>query len=161
MDLTDRMLAFRECARSIWNDHLRSLARKEYLSHDVFRFRQIEALLFQTMICDRIGHVEHLRDRVEDYDVRIIVKIASGAHLPLMIQRDRDSVGYWDHEVKNSEGCPITGRFLSFFDWDESGFVDFQYAKMLIEEFAAASDVVGLQALVQVQAVRFEFQDSS
>jgi hypothetical protein len=69
-----------------------------------------------------------------------------------MVNREAVTQGcpYWDHPVNRVNSDEVELRFIDFFDWDQAGFVDFQYYLVRVESSSKYPQIVGHRALVEV-----------
>lgn len=113
-------------------------------------YAEVEQALFLVLVLQPAG-LAVTRYGQPNRGIRVCVSGEFGA--PAMINRERDS-GYWDHHIKRL-GNDAGLAFVSFFDWDESNLVDFQYVRVEISRHPS-HDLVGKHALIEVQYVSFK-----
>jgi hypothetical protein len=89
---------------------------------------------------------------------KILVKIRLGEFSQIMINRDIDS-GYWDYPLKEINN-DVKMTFISFFDWDQLGFRDNQYVRVLIVESPNNTEIIGKHALIESRNVIFISQNT-
>src|SRR6266496_4263402 len=70
--------------------------------------------------------------------------------VPAMVSRTKPARTYWDHPVRQL-GPKDDLRFIDFFDWDKSKFLDLQYYRVSIQACERAPELAGHEALVEVQ----------
>ncbi len=73
-----------------------------------------------------------------------------------MIQKPRegDRCNYWDDPVREVKASDVELHFLDYFDWNQMGYVDFQYYRVRIVTFALQPHLVGREALLEHQYAR-------
>jgi hypothetical protein len=154
-DITDRLNKYRECARGIWNNFLRSDIDAE--THD--SFSAICEHLMQELVLKTIGRPEHRRAGPDEpYPFLHIVPVAPT--VPIMINRpSHDRNKYWDDPVRDVSQRGSDLLFIDYFDWDNIGFIDFQYYRVAIAGFDGQPHLAGRQALLDVHNAQVFFQE--
>jgi hypothetical protein len=145
MDITDKMLAYRECARGLWNNHLRQHA-EPYVDFDaVDVFADICGKLFAEMVLKPAGCTlaEIFARPVHD-------------RLSIMIRRPTEQGVYWDDPVTSLKPEDLRLSFLTFYDFDDFNYRDFRYCLVKLVQCAEHPELVGREALVEPQDVRME-----
>ena len=153
-DITEFMLRYREAARSVWNCHLRELPADFPHHHD---WEAVKQVLFTTLVLRRCGHDDCAAALLspERYgfswtDAIVHLKVIPVSNVPIMISRDRDGGPYWDHPVDRLGPNDADLRFIDFFDFDESGYIDFEYYRVRIDSSSRHVSIVGHHALLKV-----------
>jgi hypothetical protein len=78
--------------------------------------------------------------------------------LPVMVQRPSKEGRYWDDPVTSLRALPgLSLHFIDYFDWDELGCLDFQFAWVKIAACSEHQHLVGRHALVDVHYIQMEF----
>lgn len=140
-DVTDLMDHYRVVARSIWNTGFWSQPDlQNWDSRD--DFREIRKLLFNALVIARL-----------DVERNLQVVPLDSTTVPIMIQRPRGEgqAGYWDDPVKEIKASDAKLVFIDYFDWNEMGYIDFQYYKVRIVSFGSQPHLVGREALLEHQ----------
>jgi hypothetical protein len=157
-DVTPLMLRYREAARHVWNCFLREKPQDSRSSHDWEALKQV---LFTALVLRNCGHDDCAAALLgpERYGFSWIkpivhLRVVPVAEVPVMISRDRAKGGYWDHPVDRLGPEDADLRFIDFFDFDESGYIDFRYYLVSIESSTRHAALAGHQALLEVSNAR-------
>lgn len=148
------MNRFRIASRELFNHHFRV---DDPWNNDGWaleaRFSEVEATLFQAIVLDPVRQIELMYGQ---HQPSIRVELRS-QFAPVMINRDQDS-GYWDFPIRT---VTSTARmsFVRFFDWDLLSFRDYQYVRVVIDEWSEHPECAGKHALVDSQSVAFRMAD--
>ena len=141
-DVTLHLLRYREAARHLWNTFLRqdgTFARGTIPESDVLDdWDSLQKNLFSALVLRHTGDSARLR------------VVPTTASVPAMISRTRPAHTYWDHPIQRL-GPSDTLRFMEFFDFDRSGFLDFAYYRVSIDASEQQTSLVGHEALIEVQ----------
>ena len=161
MIITDRIEAFREAARHIWNVHFRqeAVSRQDWDLRDAFS--DVYIALFRAMVCYPLpGHapcLPHLY--TPELTVLTPYRVAGENQLlSLMINRTKPASGYWDHPIKHVESKAVDLRLISFFDWENLGFRELRYFRVRIVN-ANDPDLIDRDALAEVSDCRVEYEE--
>jgi hypothetical protein len=153
-DVTGFMLRYREAARHLWNSFLREQPRDFPAAHDWEALKQV---LFTALVLRNCGHDECAAALLgpERYGFSWLkplthLRVVLATEVPVMISRDPAKGGYWDHPVHRLGPEDADLRFIDFFDFDDSGHIDFRYYLVSIESSARHTALAGHQALVEV-----------
>jgi hypothetical protein len=146
-EVTELVQLYRECARSLWNRCLRPGA--DFNSVDAFG--QICGALFEEVVLKPLDKRGYRKTQPsEAFPFIHVVPIADT--IPIMINRPtNDGNKYWDEKIAVIPRRGSTLLLVDHFDWDQLGFIDFQYYRVRIGAFLAHPDLVGREALVEVQ----------
>jgi hypothetical protein len=87
-----------------------------------------------------------------DLQTEIIVELRSDS-APWLLNRETNS-GYWDAEP-NEVTRDAQLKFKAFFDWDQLSYRDNIYVRVLVVDWPARPSVVGRDALIEAQYVRY------
>lgn len=151
-EITNLMDHYRLIARSIWNTGF--WPKPEFQNWDSWdRFEHLKRVLFDSLIvsalmgdkcCINLG-----AQRERPY---MVVPLAPGP-VPIMIQQPRkgDRNRYWDDPVTEVKPGDVELLFLDYFDWNEMGYLDFQYYRVRILSFPDQPHLVGREALLEHQ----------
>ncbi len=158
MDVTELMLAYRECARSVWNAAMRPSA-EPYVDFDaVDAFRAIQRVLFEQLVLRPIGMGSFKRSPRDEPAPFLLLRPNSDP-VPIMVNRpSSDGNLYWDDPVKRLRAKGLVLAFVDFHDWDDFGYVDLQHYKVRIESCSEHPHLVRRDALVDVHHAGVEFR---
>ncbi len=70
-----------------------------------------------------------------------------------MINREVEA-GCWDHPVKELTSETLM-TFVHFFDWDQTDYMDYRYARVVIDSCPSNQGLVGKHALIETPYVEF------
>jgi len=143
IDITDKMLAYRECVRGLWNTYLRDGA--DFDSVDVFE--DICRKLFSELILAQTGASSG-----------ILVKPGLDP-LRIMIHRPTEQGKYWDDPVTSLKPGGLVMSFIDFYDFNNLDYIDLRYCRIKIVQCAEHPALTGREALVDVQHVRLEHEE--
>jgi hypothetical protein len=153
-EITPLMLRYREAARTVWNGFLREEAGDSPGVHDWEALKQV---LFTALVLRHCGHDDCAAALLgpERYSFSWVepithLRVVPTAEVPVMISRNPSGGTYWDHPVDRLGPEDADLRFIDFFDFDQSGYIDFRYYLVSIESFARHPALAGHQALVDV-----------
>jgi hypothetical protein len=154
-DVTDLMDHYRVVARSTWNTAFWSQPDlQNWDSRD--HFREIRKLLFNALVIARLHAAYELPDALGAFqDCSLQVVPGGSSTVPIMIERPREGDQshnrYWDDPVNEIKASDAKLVFIDYFDWNEMGYIDFQYYKVRIVSFASHPHLVGREALLEHQ----------
>jgi hypothetical protein len=165
-DVTPLVAAYREAARHLWNSAF--YRPNAYLEGDVAwdrrdAFGRVAEELFTAMILEPLGVTDRRLPPESAYSpapLACFEVIPSAPGVPIMINRASPRTGYWDDPVTRVAPGDACLQFVKFFDWDELGLRDFQYAEMVIAEFAAHAELAGRYALMEFSFAIFKFSET-
>ena len=161
-DVTHFMDHYRVVARTIWNVGFWSQPDlQNWDSRD--DFREIKKLLFNALVLARLDETDEVCTDLRAFTDRTLrVVPLDSATVPIMIQRPRgeDQAGYWDDPVTDIKASDATLTFIDYFDWNEMGYIDFQYYRVRIVSFVSQSHLVGREALLQHQHAKVFVSDA-
>lgn len=145
-NIDDLMRQFRLASREIFNHFFRI---PDPYNNDGWvpeeRFSEVQALLFQKLVTEPAG----LPGVTHGGCQPSIGAIPISDRVPAQLNRERVSV-YWDHPVEElTQAARLC--FKCFFDWDQLGYRDNQYARVRIETWPSHPDLVGKDALVEAR----------
>jgi len=154
-EITELMDHYRNVSRSLWNAGFWSVQElQNWDSHDLFE--EIRKLLFNALVvaqlekgdvcCNALDAAGHIYQVIPSF---------SGP-VPIMIQQPRegDRSKYWDDPVREVRASDVELHFLDYFDWNQMGYVDFQYYRVRIAAFASQPHLVGREALLEHRYAR-------
>ncbi len=79
--------------------------------------------------------------------------VPSSPDIPAHVSRTKPAMTYWDHPVRRLTPADDL-RFIAFFDFGSYDYVDFKFFHVSIEGSEAHPDIVGHEALIEVQYAR-------
>ncbi len=154
MQSIDRQMnRFRLAARGVFNQYFR--LDPEGDSGDAWtqveRFAEVERALFDALVIQPCGLSQRTyhQDTMEDIGVRL----RHGSHAPAMVNREIDS-GYWDFPVSQVNSDTLI-TFVHFFDWDQTDYIDYRYARVIIDSNRSDVSLNGKHALIETQYIAF------
>ena len=157
-DVTEAMHQYREGARGLWNSFLRRNATP-YVDFDAVEgFAVIREKLFDELVLRSLGqHGFRRANRSLPYPFLRIDPTTDP--LSIMIARPTsDRNRYWDDPINKLAQRGVRLAFIDHFDWDDFGYLDFQYYRVQISECIEYPFLVGREALVDVHHARVVFE---
>ena len=154
-DVTSLFETYRECARHLRNTYYSTRDSKDW--DTVEDFDEVARVLFAHLVLQRLADDD---DRAFDRAVeehRLLIVPQAGA-MPLMISRQKNGGGYWDHPIKALECDDAKIAFRTYFDWDQHDLIDFRYYHGMIIESAKYPDIVEHEALIETIYGRIIFE---
>jgi hypothetical protein len=111
------------------------------------QFEKIKNLLFDSIVLRKLSFGTS--------DARFVIVPRSKEGVPAMIEQPRadDRNRYWDHPIGALGPSDAVLEFLDYFDWDQTGCLDFRYVRVRICEFPLHPDLVGREALLEAEHV--------
>jgi hypothetical protein len=154
-NVTSFVLRYREAARHTWNCFLRDEPTDAPGHHDWEALKQV---LFTALVLRNCGYDECAAallapDRYGFSWIEPIVHlhVVPSGDVPIMISRDPGPHRrYWDHAVNRVGPNDVDLRFIDFFDWDETGHIDFRFYLVKIEGSIKYPTLIGHRALLEV-----------
>jgi len=151
---TPLLNTYRECARGVWNNFLRPEA-------DFDRVDAFSALcdrLFAELVLRPLGKLGYRKAAAgEPYPFLRVVPTADP--VPIMISRpSQDGNKYWDDPVTKVGQEGVKLLLIDYFDWDQIGFIDFQYYRVKVIGFDQHPHLVGREALLDVHHAQVVFE---
>ena len=117
----------------------------------------VKQVLFTALVLRHCGHDECVAallgpDRYGFSWLKPIMhlRVVPTTNVPVLISRDPGGGGYWDHPVARLGPDDADLRFIDFFDFDQSGYLDFKYYLASIESSSSHPVLAGHQALLEV-----------
>jgi hypothetical protein len=141
-NVTQLFLQYRNAARSVWNlcfwpdRRLRSADNSD-------RFEEMKQILFEAIVLNG-GSPSAMR--------KFLVSPRT-SQIPIMVEQPRQGERnrYWDAPVTKVKQGEAILAFEDFFDWDSIGCLDFHYYRVKIEQFADHPELIGREALLEVE----------
>jgi hypothetical protein len=150
MSLDELMNRFRLASRELFNNYFRvdiPSSSDPWLVEE--RFSNVQDELFQMLVTEPAS-----LSRIEYGELQTDVAVALQADsVPWLLNREKDS-GYWDAKP-NEVTSDARLKFISFFDWDQLSYRDNTYVKVLVIDWPTEPSVVGRNALIEAQYVRY------
>src|SRR6267143_2163773 len=142
--VTGPMNAYRECARGLWNNFLRSGADFDVMDD----FSTLCGTLFANIVLRPIGEYGFRRQSAGDpYPFLRVTPTVDP--VPIMINRpSKDRNKYWDEPVLKLGLRGLELLFINYFDWDSFGYIDLQYYRGKIVRSEEQPQVNGREALL-------------
>ena len=151
---TLHILKYREAARHVWNTYLRCEAETGLGmppdSDTLDDWETLKSDLFHALVVRRAG--------IEDRSSLRVVPISP--EIPAMISRSKPARTYWDNPAQRLASDDDL-RFIDFFDFDQSGFLDFAYLRVAIRGSQRHPELVGHEALIEVQRAQVFVDESA
>jgi hypothetical protein len=160
MDVTERMLSYREAARGLWNNFVRKALQGGVGVGTVARFQEICDAIFEEFVLTPLG-VESERPNEGEPHTFLTVHPKS-PDVPVRVRRpSADGNRYWDDPVNRLRAKGLVLSFVEFYDFDEFGFIDLQFFLVRVEACEEHPHLVGRDALVEVRHGMVEFSPPS
>lgn len=156
-DVTESLLSYRECARTVWNTYLRPNVRLESRFDYVTEFENICMLLFSSIVLRGIGlpqdaEAPRLIYRTEPLGF-LRVETAT-ADVPALVNRELIPSGYWDYPIETLRSVDADLRYIDYYDFDACGVRDFAYVRCRIVAALRLPEVAGRDVLLPAHGVR-------
>jgi hypothetical protein len=158
-DVTPIFDHYRVSARSIWNTAF--WPDPEFREWDyVDEFTSIERILFDSLVLAKLD-LTFAMDDIFRVPMPLFHVNPSSQTTPILIQCPRPGAprGYWDDPVKEVSVGKVDMHFLTFFDWNQLDYRDFQYYRVQIAAFDEQPHLVGREALIERHSVRVMLAD--
>jgi hypothetical protein len=156
-DVTDLFNRYRECVLSIWNGYLKEPdqdirfdVRDRWADACVFLFR---ALVLYPLDYDDPSILPEYRG--EQQAIRVI-RVVPIKECEILINENPHS-GVWEPTTSNLEDVDL--RFISFWDWDVLGKREFEYVKVLIDEWTKYPEKKNKLALIKTSDAKIMFDE--
>jgi hypothetical protein len=148
-NVTNLFEQYRECARHLRNTYFSTVESKDW---DVIEdFDAVADVVFERLVLFRLEDVwsEQLCEaRMREF-LRLVPSSAHG--VPVMISRERENKGYWDHPIEMLAPADAQIAFKDYFDWDQHALIDFRYYHGEILQSSKHPDIVGHELLIETQ----------
>jgi len=149
-DVTPSFHEYRECIRFLWNNFLRVRVKSDTDFDALDRFSCLSATLFEELVLRPLGRSGFRRQRDED-PYLCFVLASTIDDFPVMVARGGAARGYWDDPITRLNSNGTIMKFIGFFDWDRFHYIDLQYYRARIVKCDEHGELVGRDALVEVQ----------
>jgi len=156
-DVTRELHRYLEAKRHLWNvcfsDEVVDL--RECGSLDDFEL--IDRTLFNALVLRKLGAEPLANDSRFGIDPiqNILVKAKEMfARLPLMVSTPQQGMNRsWQNAVFDTRGT-YTFHFIEFFEWDRYSYASYPFVALRIAASDRSSELIGLDALIEVARVR-------
>ena len=146
-----------DCARSTWNQYLRTGDANEAA---VERYEEVRALLFRAIVLDPLGMGDATRDpEDETWSFR---RVVAGAELsPILVNTpSSDGNQYWEAAEKGTDLSEAEILFVDLFDWDPQAFRDLALVMALVVASPKHPELAGRSILVERSAVTVVLEEA-
>lgn len=150
MELDALMNRFRLASRELFNHYFHASTHDDAQWAADERFTTLEEQLFHALVSEPANLSTAIYGR---FQPTILVRLRIGEFAPLMLNRETES-SYWDHPQQEFTQDAVF-HFMQYFDWDHTDFKDNRYVRVVVAEWPSKPELVGKQALVESQYVRF------
>jgi hypothetical protein len=155
-NVTLHVLRYREAARHLWNVYLRedgafggdALPDGAVLDD----WESLRNNLFFALVLRRTDAQSRPVNLSERRPISFLRVVPTSPEVPAMVSRTKPAKTYWDNPIQRL-GPTDDLRFIDFFDFDQSGFLDFTYCHVAISSSEHHPDLKGHEALIEVQYV--------
>lgn len=139
-----------ECARSTWNNYLRSSDADE---HALERYEEVRALLFRAIVLDPLGMGDATRDPQDE--TWSFLRVIAGAELsPILVNTpSSDGNQYWAPAERGTDLSDAEILFVDLFDWDPQAFRDLALVMALVVASPKHPELAGRSILVERNSV--------
>ena|SRR5437762_3010122 len=140
---------YRECARHLRNTYFSAMESKDW--EVIEDFDAVDRVLFERMVLYRLEDVWSARlsePRMREF-LRLVPSSAHG--VPVMISRERESTGSWDHPITMLAPGDAEIAFTDYFDWDDHALIDFRYYRGEVLQSQKHPDIVGHALFIETQ----------
>jgi hypothetical protein len=148
-NVTNLFERYRECARHLRNTQFSTIDTQEW---DVIEdFEAVNRILFERLVLYRLDDMWSGRlreERMQEF-LRLVPITAHG--VPVMISRERDRSGAWDHPIGRLAPAEAEVSFNSYFDWDQHALIDFRYYRGHILQSTKYPGIAGHEVLIETQ----------
>jgi hypothetical protein len=148
-DVTHLFADYRESVRHLWNAAFRhATAPPSWDSQEAFE--HVADCLFYALVLFPLGlSGPQLPSKLLQTLIAGLRIVPDSEHgVPIMISRDQEGSGYWDHPVNRVGPNDAELEFVGFFDFDQLGFRNFRYYDVLIRSSLTHPEIAGRAALL-------------
>ena len=145
-----------ECARSLWNNYLRSSEADEAALE---RYDEVRALLFRAIVLDAIGMGDAERDREDQTWPFLRVAVGGEPTTILVNTPSSDGNQYWEPAEKGTDLSDAAILFMDLFDWDPQAFRDLALVMALVVASPKNPELVGRSILLERNAVTIVLEE--
>ncbi|HET9409442.1 MAG TPA: hypothetical protein VFO39_19525 [Candidatus Sulfotelmatobacter sp.] len=145
-DITELMNTYRECSRNLWNLYF---SRQSDTGAALDAFREIRNLLFDSIVVSELFYEGEPDSESIPPPVLKVVPDPSSAILVAQ-PTEPGQATYWDREKDMVVGPnDVQLQFLDYFDFRQTGIVDFRFYRCKILRFPSRPDYEGREALIE------------
>ena len=145
-----------ECARSLWNNYLRSSEADEAALE---RYDEVRVLLFRAIVLDAIGMSDAERD-LEDQTWPFLRVAVGGEPTTILVNTpSSDGNQYWEPAAKGTDLSDAAILFMDLFDWDPQAFRDLALVMALVVATPKNPELVGRSILLERNAVTIVLEE--
>ena len=152
-DVTELFQRYRLCLREIWNTY--------FWQHPELRnwesvtvFNRLKPSLFQALVLENLPE-GCACDPAPPASFQVVPNIQDnkGNRLATRVVVTTSEAGGrdWKEELPTLDASDATLRFVDIFEWSKLDYMDLPYYLAEITAFAARPDLVGFEALIEVQ----------
>jgi hypothetical protein len=152
-NLTPAVKKYREAARHLWNTVLREDRGGIPDGFLLDRWEAIQDELFAALVLRFTGDETPEKVRLAPGAARplpFLRVVPTSPDIPAHVSRTKPAQTYWDHPVRTLVQADEL-QFISFFDFGSYDYVDFKFFRVLIQGSEKHPEIVGHEALVEVQ----------
>jgi hypothetical protein len=117
-------------------------------------------MLFYALVLRHTGDQAHPINLSERAPIPYLPVVPTSPEVPAMVSRTKPARTYWDNPVERL-GPTDDLRFIDFFDFDQSGFLDFAYYHVSINGSERNTNLAGHEALIEVQYAHVFLDDGA
>src|SRR3990172_7318562 len=141
-DVNELLLKYREGARILWIGFLREGADFDRVD----AFASIRAILFEELVLKAVGQ-PGFRKALERDPYPFLLVVPNVEPVPVQVNRPSDDRNmYWDDPVTQLGVAGLSLALIDSFDWDDFGYIDLRYYRVLIVACREHPRLVGRQA---------------
>jgi hypothetical protein len=156
-DVTNLFETYRESARHLRNTYFSTRDSKNW--NTIEDFNEVAKVLFARLVLYRLAdNYDRTIDRAVE-DRRLLI-VPDAERMPLMISREKNGGGYWDHPIEVLQRGEAKIAFKAYFDWDQHGLIDFRYYHGVILGSVAHPEVVDHEVLIETIYGRILFESA-
>lgn len=145
IDITERVLGYRECARTVWNAHFRQL------DDGWHEFHAVQEALFSGLVLAQVfgGHAVSAPTREH---ISLRPEVGPIGYRVMWARADQDR---WHWQELQLRDTALELSFLEFFDWRAEGVRDFEFVRARVRACPEDPALVGADMLLRALAVTF------
>jgi hypothetical protein len=153
-DVTHFFETYRECARHLRNAYFSTRESKDW--DTIEDFDAVAKVLFQRMV---LAKLDDVADNAVQENKFFIAPDAK--RIPVMISREKNGGGYWDHPVNYLSRDDARIAFRDYFDWNQHALIDFRYYRGLVLASTTYPDIVAHEVLIETIYARILYEAKS
>lgn len=153
-DITDRMMAYRECCRHIWNSYF---LKVDWLEREIDYwdyFDLINRTLLEDTVLKQVMEEQETQLNQDGYyeKVKVIPQLGPLGYLAMYGKPDGNTTNWNIIELKSNDN---DFRFIELFDWTVERVKDYQYARVRLVKSVEFPNDVGYDFLLESWRVSF------